>query len=563
MEGKGAIAASDRSRLRSEPEAERTIIAVLLRAASNGDDDCAIKVFDAIQARDFSDAKCRTIFAAMERLHQRGEPLEHGLLVAALKGEIENPVGLLSEVLDGIATTAHIDRYVKLVAEASRQRRAVGAVNDALNSLRNCNGDAGDAIATLREELADIDRGSSHGAELVCVADVEPEPVEWLWTNRIAIGKVTLLAGDPGLGKSPVTLGIASAVSRGAPWPDAPHAPQPVGGVVLLSAEDDLADTIRPRLDAHEADCSRVVALTSLADLTRDIDQLRAAIERTPDCRLVIVDPVSAYMGKADSHNNAEVRGMLAPLAALAAEERVAILAVTHLRKGEGAALYRAMGSLAFVAAARAVWVVCPCKTNPRRRLMLPIKNNLAPDSKNGLAFTVECRGLKGAPVVCWESEPVSITADEAMAIEVKKRGPAPKQHKEAIDWLNKDLAAGSRPREDVIDDAEDMGFSERTIQRAFREIGGLSKREGFGKRAVWSLPSDANALRPGQPGTNGETGRISVCCKRVVLAARPCNPQGRPRQCSCESRLHLTDYSTCCRWPARNRPGRLGPGDG
>ena len=93
-----------------------------------------------------------------------------------------------------------------------------------LNGLRDCNGHVGDVLATLRAELADIDRGTSHGAELIRAADVEPEPVDWLWPNRIALGKVTLLAGDPGLGKSLVTLGVASAVSRGAPWPDEPHA---------------------------------------------------------------------------------------------------------------------------------------------------------------------------------------------------------------------------------------------------------------------------------------------------------------------------------------------------
>ena len=165
---------------------------------------------------------------------------------------------------------------------------------------------------------------------------------------------------------------------------------------MLLNAEDDFADTIRPRLDAHYANCERVFCLTSMSDLKRDIGQLRTAIERVENCRLVIVDPVSAYMGQADSHNNSEVRAVLSPLADLAAETRVAVLAVTHLRKGEGAAMYRAMGSLAFVAAARAAWAVCRDKTDPRRRLMLAVKNNLAADVADGLAFTIESHGPDG-----------------------------------------------------------------------------------------------------------------------------------------------------------------------
>ncbi len=241
-----------------------------------------------------------------------------------------------------------------------------------------------------------------------------------------------MLAGDPGLGKSLVTLDIAARVSRGAPWPDARHDPQPVGGVVLLSGEDDVADTIRPRLDAHNADVSRVIALQGISgsdtagdykrpvDLARDLDHLRSAIKEVHNCRLLIVDPISAYMGKSDSHVNAEVRAVLAPFAELAAEMHIAILCVSHLRKGEGQALHRTMGSLAFVAAARAAWVVCKDNSDPERRLLLSVKNNLAADVGSGLAYRIESHGPSGAPVVCWSAEPVNISADEAMAPEHK-----------------------------------------------------------------------------------------------------------------------------------------------
>ncbi|HTH17370.1 MAG TPA: AAA family ATPase, partial [Magnetospirillum sp.] len=206
---------------------------------------------------------------------------------------------------------------------------------------------------------------------LISMADVQSRPIEWLWPGRIARGKVTLIAGDPGLGKSFLTLDLAARVSRGSPWPDVPDASAPLGGVVLLSAEDDAEDTIRPRLDAAGADVHCIKLLhavrhnyrenqkEALFSLATDLPALEAAILAVPDCRLVVIDPITAYLGDTDSHKNAEIRGLIAPLAALAAKHGVAIVCVTHLNKsGSGPAIYRSIGSIAFVAAARAAWAV-------------------------------------------------------------------------------------------------------------------------------------------------------------------------------------------------------------
>ena len=262
---------------------------------------------------------------------------------------------------------------------------------------------------------------------IVRMSDVKPELVEWLWSDRFAIGKLTLIAGDPGLGKSLITLDMAARLSRGTPWPDALDEHVLVGGTVLLSAEDDPGDTIRPRLDAAGADASKIAVMTGITrhdsegdildsfNLASDLSALELAIEQTPDCRLVVIDPITAYLGRTDSYKNAELRGLLAPLAELAQRRRVVVVAVTHLRKGEGAAIYRTMGSLAFVAAARAAWGVVKDKDNPRRRLMLPIKNNLAPDVQ-GLAYAIGGTGPLNAPVLLWSDEPVTVDVDEAMA---------------------------------------------------------------------------------------------------------------------------------------------------
>jgi RecA-family ATPase len=203
---------------------------------------------------------------------------------------------------------------------------------------------------------------------LVRLADAEPQPVEWLWPDRIAIGKVTTIAGDPGLGKSFLTLWLASLLSRGGAFPDRPGEPIEPGETILLSAEDDVNDTIRPRLDVAGADVSRVFALTTGAtadgsfapfDLTTDIPGLEEILGQKPDVRLLVIDPVSAYLGETDENKNGQIRGLMTPLSDLASRHRIAVVLVTHMNKATGLkAIYRATGSLAFVAAARTVWLV-------------------------------------------------------------------------------------------------------------------------------------------------------------------------------------------------------------
>ncbi len=350
-------------------------------------------------------------------------------------------------------------------------------------------------------ELADeerLKRGSLVDPIVVSLDEVSPAPVEWLWPGRIAIGKLTLLAGDPGLGKSLVTLDIAARVSRGIPWPDNLRDPNQPGDVVLLSAEDDLADTIRPRLDAAGADVSRIRALTAVRgndemgdyqralDLGRDLAMLEQAT--LDGCRLIVIDPVSAYLGDTDSHKNANVRGLLAPLAEFAARRRVAILALTHLNKSSGGqAMYRASGSLAFIAAARAAWIVTKDKDDARRRLVLPIKNNLAEDT-DGLAYTVMDDGA--GPFVAWEAEAVRISADEALAVDDHREERTDRE--DAAHWLSDLLADGRAESRDVKTAAARAGHAWRTVCRAKKDIGVISAKEGFsaGAKWFWSLPT-------------------------------------------------------------------------
>lgn len=342
---------------------------------------------------------------------------------------------------------------------------------------------------------------------VVKLADVKAETITWLWPGRVASGKLTLLAGDPGLGKSLVSLDIAARVSTGTCWPDCTTG-SARGGVVLLSAEDDPADTIRPRLDAAGADVSRISLIRAVEwfdgdagqrvtrsfSLERDAAALDEAIEQTPDCRLVIIDPISAYLGNTDSHKNADVRGLLTPLSELAQRRRVAVLAVTHLNKSAGPAMYRSMGSLAFVAAARAVWAVVKDQEDSSKRLMLPIKNNLAADT-SGLSYSVVVP--HGAPCLAWSDQPVTITVDDALAAG-RDDDPRGSERRDAKAWLGEVLGDGPMEAKEVKRQANAGGPAWHTVRRAKDDLHVNAYREGFGPGAVWkwALPGPPEVQR-------------------------------------------------------------------
>jgi len=346
------------------------------------------------------------------------------------------------------------------------------------------------------------------------LADVTPRPVEWLWKSRIALGKLTLLSGDPGLGKSFITLDLAARVSRGTPWPDCPHDSRTPGGVVLLSAEDDLADTVRPRLDAAGADVSRVIATNTVRrfdtkrgkcvfapfNLADNLPDLERAIRQTANCRLVVIDPISAYLGGTDDHKNGGIRALLSPLSELAARHGVAVVAVSHLRKGEGPAMYRSMGSLAFVAAARAAYAVAKDKADAtgERRVFLPIKNNIGND-RDGLAYRLDSQySANGQPVVAWESTPITVNADEALSSDTgrgdgivrKQPGPEPVAQNMAADWLKAELAGGvARPVAELKAAAGEAGVSWAAVRKVSSELGVKPERTVFGGSYTWRIP--------------------------------------------------------------------------
>jgi hypothetical protein len=231
--------------------------------------------------------------------------------------------------------------------------------------------------------------------ELESFSQILPEDVSWLWLGRIPAGKVTLFVGNPGKGKSLATIDLAARVSCGCTFPDGSVCAQ--GEVLILSAEDAASDTVRPRLDAAGADVARVHRIkavkVTLADgqkgesafsLERDLAKLEEMLTKQPGFRLIIIDPLTAYLGtKVNSWCDAEVRALLTPLVEFAARSGVAVVGIMHMRKSETDAMLRVSGSIAFVAAARTVWGFGEDPDNPSLRVMVPVKNNLAPLGDN------------------------------------------------------------------------------------------------------------------------------------------------------------------------------------
>jgi hypothetical protein len=330
---------------------------------------------------------------------------------------------------------------------------------------------------------------------LTRLSDVQPEPVTWIWPGRLALGKPSIICGDPGLGKSNCTLDIASRITRGAVWPDGGNAP--IGNVLLLGCEDGLADTIRPRIDAHGGDPARIVALQGIRregierhfSLADDLAQLESALDEVGDVVLVIIDPLSAYLGsKADSYKDAEIRSVLGPLALLAERRKIGLLCVMHLTKNsQTQAIYRAPGSVAFVAAARTVFCLAKDPDDDSRRILASVKNNLAPQPPS-LAFRFGGTGIE------WDAAPVNVSAETLLAMPTSPEDR--KERKDAEEFLTELLSDGPMWSKEVLKAGDENGFSEATLNRAKSrlQIGSIKpgKPGERGAKWYWQLKSPA-----------------------------------------------------------------------
>lgn len=343
----------------------------------------------------------------------------------------------------------------------------------------------------------------------VSMTEVESRPIEWLWAGRIPLGKLTIVDGDPGLGKSVITnADIAARVTLGKPMPDGDEGigiPKPV---VLVVAEDDLSDTVRPRLEAAGADLAYVFTIPIKRNtkgqiiplvIPDDLIRLQETVEDV-DATLVVIDPITAFLGEqVNSHNDASVRKALGPLKELAEDTGAAVVMIRHLNKsGDAKALYRGGGSIAFSGSARSGLMVEGIPDDAEGWCGLAqVKGNLSRRTKTLLYRIVSAQVSQpdfpfDVPVVEWGGES-DLSADQLFQKkDARKHAP---EREEAKQFLMALLRKNPTPAGEVKKQAAQAGHSWVTVKRASTELGVIKEpvREEGGKRAIkawlWSLP--------------------------------------------------------------------------
>ena len=341
-----------------------------------------------------------------------------------------------------------------------------------------------------------------------CLADVDTTPIRWLWKGRFARGKINMVGGVPGLGKSQVACAFIAAVTAGGLWPDGGRAP--LGSVIIIGCEDDAADTIRPRLEAAGADLSKVhlfdwALVTDKKGKSErrhfDVREHKAAlaqlIAQIGDVVLIIIDPITAHLGRTDSHVTAEVRAALAPLQTLAAETLAAVILISHLNKGgggDGSAMNRVTGSGAFIAVCRSAWLIAgdPKDAEKRRRILAPIKNNLG-DDKTGFAYTIEGVTLPngiGTSRVVFDPIRVHVSADELLQQITPAAEEAKGARDEACEFLRTFLKDGPVSAQDLETARKAHQIAPATLKRARKALGVQAKKVGEGWHVQMPRPS-------------------------------------------------------------------------
>ena len=279
---------------------------------------------------------------------------------------------------------------------------------------------------------------------LICMNDVEQHDVKWLWKPYIPLGKITILQGDPGLGKTFLALKIATIVSTGGIFPTDDNKFVDPSNIMFQTAEDGLSDTIKKRLVDSEADCKRIFVIDeSKSTLTLNDKRLWEAIKHI-EAKLVIIDPIQAYLGpKTDMHRANEIRPIMSKLGRMAEETGCAVVIIGHMNKATGMkSVHRGLGSIDIAASARSVLLVGEAPNNKHHRAVVQIKSSLAPTGKS-IVFKLDpdC-GFKWAGTSY-------LTADDILNYHVRKDREAPVRA-EAEEFLKDILKDGKVKSKEV-----------------------------------------------------------------------------------------------------------------
>jgi hypothetical protein len=343
---------------------------------------------------------------------------------------------------------------------------------------------------------------SDNRHEVAAVSRLQSRQIDWLWPGWLALGKLALLDGDPGLGKSLVALDWCARLSRGQPFPDGGQGVGP-GCAIVLNGEDGGEDTVKPRLAALDADLDRVFILRPRKETGQalvfptGLNQLARAVQKV-SARLVVIDPIMAFLDTSiASSSDQSIRRALLPLARLAQSRRCVVLLIRHLNKSARAsALYRGGGSIGLIGACRSACLVAPDPTDGKRRVLAQVKNNLAP-KQSSLGYELVVRE-QGPPAISW------LGASPWGADELLARQPPPRltPRDRAREFLLGFLQAGPRTSREIWTASLAQRLSEPTLRRAKSDLDIRSRRVwADGRRlSYWLLPGQQLPTQAGNP---------------------------------------------------------------
>lgn len=301
-------------------------------------------------------------------------------------------------------------------------------------------------------------------------SDVAQRDVDWLWYPYIPCGKITILQGDPGEGKSTFVLRLTSILTNGGILPDGMKLDGPQT-VIYQCAEDSMEDTIKPRLLEAGADCTRVAFINDLeGNLTLDDVRIRNVLQIT-GARLLILDPIQAFIpSDCDMQSAQKVREVMRNLAKMAEECRCAVVLISHMNKaGSGKAIYRGLGSIDFAAIARSILMIVRDEEDTSIRYMYPIKSSLAPEGYP-IGFVLDKElGFRWVGV-CEKSDNSAVF----------QKGLSKKERAERL--LRSILSIRDIPSSEIVCKMEQMGICERTTRAAGKSIGVKSVKKG----SIW-----------------------------------------------------------------------------
>lgn len=446
-----------------------------------------------LDASDFYRDAHQRIYRAMAALHDRHSAIDFVTLKDELSrcgdlDEVGGPV-YASSLADGVPRSLNVPYYAAIVRDCARLRDLIHAVKRVEGCAYDRDVEALEVeIKHLQGAAANLTRPRAVDPVVTNMAAVaDADGVRWLWPHRIAFGQLTLLQGEPGVGKTWLTLDVIARISTHRELPGgAPRLDRPLNAVVMAN-EDGPAATKR-RLEMLGADLSRVHLLNEkevkgrrLPVTLEDLELIERVIVEA-SANFLVIDPVNAFM-TGDSYKDVDVRRRLAPLVNMARERNVAVMCLTHMAKeAKRSPLHRALGSIGFMGSARLGLELAAdvLDAEQRRRLLFTIKNNLSAD-ESSLAYTI----VRGRLV--WEAGPQIPNYDSLVAASQGKDTP---EQMTAVEFLralmNDERETWPLRAKETVRKASEIGISPTALQRARKQLGLTSRKHGFNDKAEW-----------------------------------------------------------------------------